>query len=149
MVAKKTDGVSVNETLETMTSFNPESVKDGYEKFAKGMNSWAEFQKGSVEAIMASAGVMAKGLEKAASTQVGFVKDQFEEGVAAAKAAASSKSVQEAIELQNEFVRASFEKSLGHATKLADHWTSVAKEAADPLTRRYGEFVEMVQSQRA
>ncbi|OFX00363.1 MAG: hypothetical protein A3E78_02875 [Alphaproteobacteria bacterium RIFCSPHIGHO2_12_FULL_63_12] len=113
------------------------------------MNSWADFQKSSVEAMMASAGVFAKGFEKAASTQASFVKEQFEEGVATAKAAATSKSLQEALELQNEFVRTAFEKNLGQASKLAEHWTGVAKEASDPLTKRYGEFVELVQSYRA
>lgn len=150
MAAKKSaTDQSTTETFEALTAFGPETFKDGYEKFAKGMTSWADFQKGSVEAFMASAGVLAKGLEKAATTQAGFVKEQFEESVATAKAAASTKSVQEAMELQNEFVRAAFEKNLGFATKLADHWTAVAKEASDPLTKRYGEFVEMVQSYRA
>lgn len=149
MAAKKSaDGAAV-ETFESLTSFSPDAFKDGYDKLAKGLNSWAEFQKGSIEAVMASAGVLAKGFEKAASAQAAFVKEQFEEGVATAKAAAASKSVQEALELQNEFTRTVIEKNLGHVTTLADHWTGVAKEAADPLAKRYGEFVELVQSYRA
>ncbi|HNR77327.1 MAG TPA: phasin family protein [Parvularculaceae bacterium] len=148
MTAKKTAETTAD-TFESVMSFGPENFKDSYEKFAKGLNSLADFHKGSVEAFMASAGVFAKGFEKAASTQVGFAKEQFEEGVATAKAAFASKSVQEAIELQNEFARTSFEKNLGHASSLAEHWTSVAKDATDPLTKRYGEFVELVQSYRA
>lgn len=149
MVTKKTAESANAETFEALTALSPDAFKDGYEKFAKGMNSWADFQKSSAEALMASAGVVAKGFEKAASTQVSFVKEQMEEGVAVAKAAAGSKSVQEALELQNEFVRTAFEKNLGHASRLVDHWTGVAKEASDPLTKRYGQFVELVQSYRA
>ena len=149
MSGKKTAENAAAEAFESMTAFSPDTFKDGYEKFAKGMNSWADFQKSSLEAMMAPANVFAKGFEKAASTQTSFIKEQFEESVSTAKAAAASKSIQEAIELQNEFVRASFEKNFGHATKLADHWTGVAKEASDPLTKRYGEFVELVQSYRA
>ena len=148
-MAGKKSADTAGETFEAAMSFSPESFKDGYEKFAKGISSWADFQKGSVEAFMSAAGVMAKGFEKAASTQASFVKEQFEEGVATAKAAAASKSVQEAIELQNEFVRTAFEKNLGHVSQLADHWSSVTKEASDPLTKRYGEFVEFVQAYRA
>lgn len=150
MAGKKTtvEGMT-SEAFETLTAFSPDTFKDGYEKFAKGLSSWADFQKDSVEAFMASAGIYAKGIEKAASTQASFVKEQYENGVATAKAAASSKSVQEAIELQNEFIRTAFDKNLGHVTKLADHWTSVAKEASDPIAKRYGEFVELVQSYRA
>jgi len=145
---KKVENVAT-EAFESLTTFSPDAFKDGYEKYAKSMNAWADFQKGSLEAFMSAANVMAKGFEKAATTQAGFVKEQFEEGVATAKAAAASKSIQEAIELQNEFVRTAVEKNLGHATKLADHWTGVTKEAADPLSKRYGEFVELVQSYRA
>ncbi|MCB2112937.1 MAG: phasin family protein [Parvularculaceae bacterium] len=148
MTAKKTAETTA-EALESVMSFSPESVKDFYEQFAKGLNSFADFQKGSVEAYMASAGAVAKGFEKAATAQASFVKEQFEEGVATAKAAFASKSVQEAIEIQGEFARTAFEKNLGHASSLADHWTGVAKDAADPLTKRYGEFVEYVQSHRA
>lgn len=149
MTAKKTAETTATETFEALTTFSPDTFKDGYEKFAKSLNSWADFQKGSFEAMMASAGAFAKGFEKAATTQATFVKEQYEEGVATAKAAAASKSFQEAVELQNEFVRAAFEKNLGHASKLAEHWSGVAKEASDPISKRYGEFVELVQAYRA
>lgn len=145
MTTKKTTTAEGFETL----GFSPESFKDGYEKFAKSLNSFADFQKGSLEAMMASANTVAKGFEKAASAQAGFVKEQYEETVALAKAAAASKSVQEAIELQSEFAKTAFERNLGIVTKLADHWNGVAKEASEPLTKRYGEFVEMVQAYRA
>lgn len=146
MATKKTAAAA--EGFETL-GFTPDAFKDGYEKFAKSLNSFADFQKGSLEAMMASANTMAKGFEQAASAQAGFVKEQYEEGVALAKAAASSKSVQETIELQTEFAKTAFERNLGLVSKLADHWNGVAKEASEPLTKRYGEFVEMVQSYRA
>lgn len=145
MATKKTAAAEGFETL----GFNTDSFKDGYEKFTKSMNSFADFQKGSLEAMMASTSAYAKGFEKAASAQASFVKEQYEETVALAKAASTSKSVQETIELQAEFARTALERNLALATKLADHWNGVAKEASEPMTKRYAEFVEMVQSYRA
>lgn len=145
MATKKTAAAEGFETL----GFNTDSFKDGYEKFTKSMNSFADFQKGSLEAMMASTSAYAKGFEKAASAQASFVKEQYEETVALAKAASTSKSVQETIELQTEFARTALERNLALATKLADHWNGVAKEASEPMTKRYAEFVEMVQSYRA
>ncbi len=145
MAARKTTAAEGIETL----SFNTDSFKDGYEKFAKGLNSFADFQKSSLEAMMASSNTLAKGFEKAAADQASFVKEQYEETVALAKAASSSKSVQETIELQTEFARTAFERNLGLVTRLADHWNGVAREAAEPMTKRYAEFVDMVQSYRA
>ncbi|MGF1543703.1 MAG: phasin family protein [Parvularculaceae bacterium] len=134
--------------FDAFSAMNPESFKEGYERAAKGMTAFADFQKESLEAVMASAGVCARGIEKAAAEQSAFMKEAYEESVAASKAASTAKSVQEALEVQTEFARTAFEKNLGFATKLAEHWTSVAKEAADPMSKRYGEFVEMVQSYR-
>lgn len=144
--AKKT-AQAADEMLEAF-AVNPEAFKKGYERFSKGLSDLADFQKATLEALMASAGAFAKGAEKAASDGSVFAKSAFEEGMAAAKAAAASKSVQEAFDIQSEYLRSAFEKNLGQFTKMADQWMATSKEAAEPLTARYGEFVEMVQSYR-
>lgn len=144
--AKKTFGSG--ETFETLTAVNSESLREGYDKVAKGVSQFADFQKGSLEALMASASSFAKGIEKAASEQTAFAKASYEEGAAAAKAAATSKSVQEAFEIQSDYLRTAFEKNLAQFNKLTDHWIATTKETAEPLTARYGEFVEIVQTYR-
>ncbi len=145
MAAKRLSDVEGFETV----SLNPEAMKDTYDKFSKGLNSFADFQKGSMEAMMASANAFAKGVEQANSAQAGFAKEQYEEVVALTKAASATKSMQETIELQTEFVRASFERNMALFTKMTDHWNGVAKEVSEPLSKRYGEFVDMAQSYRA
>lgn len=136
------------ENFDAFSAMNPEVLKEGYERMAKGMTNFADFQKGSMEAMMAFAGAYARGVEKAASEQSAFAKAAYEDGVSAMKSTSGAKSAQEALEIQSEYVQSSVEKNLTFATKIADHWSSVAKEAADPVSKRYGEFVEMVQSYR-
>ena len=130
------------------TAFGPEAFKDTYEKFAQNMSEFANFQKDTMEAMSVSANVFAKGVETAVAAQSNFVKDYIEEGVEAAKSASSSSSVQEAIEVQSTYARTAIEKNIGHATKMSEHWVSVSKEAAEPVTKRYGEFLEFVQTHR-
>jgi len=144
--AKKT--ASATESFETWTAATPEAFKEGYEKLAGGFTKWADFNRESLEAVTASAGRLAKAFEKAASEHNAFAKEAYEDGVAAFKATTSSKSVQEAIDIQSDFLRSAFEKNLGQFNKLADHWLTSTKEAAEPLTTRYSEFVDMVQSYR-
>lgn len=144
--AKKT--AAANDTLETLAGVDPAAFKEGYEKFAKSVSSFADFNKNSLEAMMASAGTFAKGVEKAATEQSAFLKAAYEDSVAAAKATATSKSVQEALDIQSDYVRATFEKNLTQINKMADHWLSTTKQAAEPLTERYSQFVEMVQTYR-
>lgn len=143
---KKT--ASQADAFETMTAMNPEAFKEGYEKFAEGVSAVADFNKGAMEAFMASAGAFARGVEKVTSENTAFAKAAFEETTATAKAAAASKSVQEAIDLNNDFVRASLEKNLGQVNKVADIWMKTAKETVEPLTAHYGEFVEKIQTYR-
>ncbi len=139
---------SAAEGLDTF-GFNTDTFKDGYEKFTNGLNSLTDFQKGSLEAMIAATTAFTKGFEQAASAQAGFVKEQYEDAVALAKAASASKSAQEAVELQTEFARTAFERNLALVTKLAEHWNGVAREASEPMTKRYAEFVELTQSYRA
>jgi len=136
------------EAFETMASMNPENFKLGYEKFAESMSMFTDFQKNSMEALMASAGAFAKGVEKLTAEQSAFVKASFEETVANAKTAATSKNVQEALDVNAEFMRGSFEKNLGQINKVANIWVETAKDTAEPLTERYGELVEKIQTYR-
>lgn len=112
--AKKT--ATATENFETWTAATPEAFKEGFEKITGGFGKWAEFNRTSTEAFAASAGRITKGFEKAASEQSAFVKESYEDGVAAFKAATTSKSVQEAIDVQSEFLRSSFEKNSASST---------------------------------
>jgi phasin family protein len=136
------------EQFDGFTAFTPEALKTGYEKFAKGFSGLADLNKEAFEAMTASAGVFAKGVEKAAASQTAFVKEAFEDVVETAQAASASRDFQQALELQAEFVRKRFEKQVSHATALVDHWSEVAREAGAPLSDRYADFVEKVQTFR-
>ncbi len=145
---KTTKSASDKTSFESLNGFGPESFKEGYEKLAESVSSVAEFQKGSLEAVMASAGAFAKGFEKLANEQTAFLKAAYEDSVATAKAASASKSVQEAIEINSEFVRETMEKNLGQINKVADMWIETAKNSAEPLTERYSEMVGKIQAYR-
>ena len=131
-----------------MTAFSPETFKEGYEKFAEGMSTFADFQKDSLNALMTSAGAFAKGFEKLASESASYSKAAFDDSVSTAKAAASAKTLQEAIELNSDFMKSSVEKNLGQINKLADIYASTAKDTVEPLSERYTELVEKIQSYR-
>jgi len=139
---------TITDAFETMTASAPEFLKGGYEKAAENVSTLVDFQKSSLEAVMTSAGAVAKGVEKTVTEQSAFAKESFEDGVAAAKAAASSKSIQDALTVQNDYVRSAFEKNLGQFNKVADQWMALTKEVAAPLTEQYGAMVEKVQTFR-
>ena len=143
--AKKTDAAN---GFEAMTTFNPDTFKQGYEKFAESVSTIADFQKGSLEAMMASAGAFAKGFEKLTSEQTAFVKASFEESAAVMKAASTSKTAQEIVDINSGFVRESMEKNLSQVNKVAEMLIETTKETVEPLTARYSELVEKIQAYR-
>lgn len=136
------------EVFEKMMNISPETFKEGYEKIAESMTAFADFQKGSVEAFMASAGAFSKGFEKLTSEQTAFAKSAFEDGLANAKAAGASGNVQEAIDVNREFVTKTIEANLGQVSKVADIFVETTKETVEPLTAHYGELVEKIQAYR-
>ncbi|MEM8770746.1 MAG: TIGR01841 family phasin [Pseudomonadota bacterium] len=134
--------------FENMTTMSPEMFKEGYEKFAEGVSAFADFNKGSLEAMMTAAGAFSKGVEKITAENSTYMKTAYEKGVAAAKSAASAKSVQEIVDIQSEFARDAVEQNLGQANKVAELWMDTTKGAVEPLTERYSEMVEKIQSFR-
>ena len=131
-----------------MSAFSPDSFKEGYEKFTEGLSSIADFHKESLNALMASAGAFSKGVEKLTAESASFSNAAFEDTAATAKAATAAKTLQEAIELNSDFMKSAVEKNLGQINKVADIWSATAKDAVEPLTARYTDLVEKIQSYR-
>ena len=144
--AKKAD--NNNPAFDAFAMFDPSAFKEGYEKFAEGVSALADYNKDALEAVMSSAGAYSKGVEKLAAENTDFVKGAYERAVSAGKAVAGAKSAQEAFDIQSEFARESVEKNLAQANKVADLWMDTTKETVTPLTERYGELVEKIQSYR-
>jgi len=147
MATKKTTAKTAD-VMDDFSAFGADAFKEGYARFAEGMSGFAEMQKTSAEAFMASAGAVAKGFEKITAEQTTFAKAAFEDSVSTAKEASVAKSFQEAIDLNSEFVRTTVEKNMGQMTKLAEIWTETAKESAEPLTAQYNEMIEKMQAFR-
>ena len=134
--------------FESMMSMNPDAFKQGYEKFSDSMAIFADFNKGAVETLMTSAGAFAQGVETITAAQTEFVKSSFENTVAASKSIAGAKSVQEAFDVQSQLARDVVETNLGQVNKVAELWAETSKETIAPLTERYSEMVEKIQSFR-
>lgn len=145
MAARKTESV---ETFDAFSAANPAAFKEGYERLTKGMAGLADLNKAALEAMMSSARVLSRGTETASADTAAFLKTSFEEGVAAMRAAAAAKSLQEAIDVQSGFLRESISRNLAQVGKVSEHWVSTTREAAEPLTACYGDFVELMQSYR-
>ncbi|MEM1192539.1 MAG: phasin family protein [Pseudomonadota bacterium] len=144
--AKKTTAKSTS--FDPMTAMNPEMFKESFEKMNKGFEQVAELQKENMDAMINASSTVAGSVEKISSEQAEFTKSSVEDGMKTVKAMAAAKSPQEALDINTEFFRSSFEKNLAQFNKMTEMMVSTGKDAVEPLTDTYNQFVETVQSYR-
>lgn len=85
--------------------------------------------KEGVEAVMKSFGALARGAQAAAVEMTDFTKKSFEQGSAAAEKLAGAKSFDRVVEVQGDFVRASYEGLVAQSSKLGEIATASIKES--------------------
>jgi len=131
-------------TAEATTAIN-DAMNDGIERMTQGLSNAGAFGQENVEAFIESATTFAKGVEKIATENAEFAKTQMEAGQEKFQALSKVKSPQEFFEAQSELFKTSMETQMGQFSKMSDMFVSVTREAAQPLSKRYTAFVEVMQ----
>lgn len=139
---------TMNQTLESMTAASNEALKEGFEKTLKSVTEASNFQKETVDALIASATVAGKGFEAANANAVAYAKALMEDGVTATKAFASAKSVQEVFEIQSEFTKTAMDNYLAELNKTTDLFSDMFKDTLKPINARVTAAMELAQAQR-
>ena len=147
-VARTTESFAMNDTIESMTAASNEALKDGFEKTLKSVTEASNFQKETVEAMIASATLAGQGFETANTNAVTYAKSAMEDGVAATKKFASAKSVQEIFEIQSEFTKSAMENYLAEVNKSSELFSDLFKNSVKPLNDRVAAAMELAQAQR-
>lgn len=125
---------------ETFVKASTEAATKGYEQFVsasadafKGYENVAGLSKESVDAVVRSSAIVAKGFETVSTRFFELAKTQFEQNVAASKALFGCKSVKEVFDLQSNLVRASLDKVVSESAALTELSAKVAHEAIAPI----------------
>ena len=121
------------------------TVNDGVDRMTKGMSQMGSFGQETVEAMMASASTLAKGMERVGQENLTFAKSQMETVAERAQAFAKVRTPQEFFEAQADYVRGAMEAQIEQANKVSDMMITATRDAAQPLSKRYSAMVEMMQ----
>src|SRR5258706_2021624 len=148
-VSKTKSNSERTSTVSAEFVFGADAFKTGFEKTAKLYESVGEFNKDTVEAYIASATVVGKGLQSVAQESSSYAKRAIEDAVAASKAIMSSKSIIEAIELQMSFTKTAFSGYVSQLSRINGALVATAKESSAPLQARVEAVAEFVQVARA
>ncbi len=132
---------AVNGATETMNA----AVNDGIERMTQGLSNLGSFGHENMEAFMESATTFAKGFEKIATESADYAKKQMESGSEKMQGFSKARTPQEFFEAQSEVLRSSMESHIGQINKMSDMYIATCRDAAQPLSKRYSAFVEMMQ----
>lgn len=138
-------------TTDTARKIGAETVKtveQGAEKARKDLEAAAAFNQRNVEAVVASSKITAKALETVTSEIAAYSKKSLEDNMAAAKELSSCRNVAELVEKQAEFTRSSLESFVAEATRMNELYISAAKEAFEPIGKRFTAAVDIVKDYR-
>lgn len=124
------------------------AFKNGFEKAVKGYDQVLGFGKDTVEAYLKAANAAGKGVETLHNEMYHFSKQSVEETVAATKAVLGARSVHEAIEIQSDFARNSFDTYVGQMNRFNEIMLSTTKEALEPIQSRMQAWADVVQTAR-
>ncbi|GJE16039.1 phasin family protein [Methylobacterium marchantiae] len=91
------------------------------------------FDKSGVDSMMKSVSLVSKTNQTAGLEMADFAKQSFELGTATMKKLAEAKSPQVAMEIQAEFMKASYERMVAQAKLVGGLYSELAKEIGKPL----------------
>jgi phasin family protein len=119
-----------------------EHVEKTSKAVSKGYGDFAALGKENVEAVIRSGSIMVKGFEILGREVAAYTRQALEGNVATTQAVLGAKSLNEAVELQNDYARKSFDQFMAESAKLTELSVKVANEAAAPIQARVNVTVE-------
>ena len=129
-------------TFEQTASATKEQVEKLSAQLLKLSAELQALNKGNVEALVESTTIASKGAEELSREVDAYAQASFDKSVTTGKALLTAKTLQEVIDLQTDYVKASFDAFTAEASRLQDLTTRVTSAAFAPLNARLNVTVE-------
>jgi phasin family protein len=139
-----TSTTEITDKFQTAMKDASEKAKTAFEKSQAAFGDMGEFTKGNVEAMVASAKILASGIQEMSKGLVEESKSAFETITAEAKDIAASKSPSELFEKQTALLRKHFDAAVAAGSKNSEAMLKLANEAFQPISTRVSLAVEKV-----
>jgi phasin family protein len=108
----------------------------------KSYEDLSKFQKDNYDAYVAASQIFAKGAENIGKAWMAFTQESLETVAQTAKALLGAKTLREAVDLQSDWAKSSFDKVVAEGTKISEMSVKVANEAYAPINARVNVAVE-------
>ncbi len=122
---------------------NTKEQLDKVNEFAfQGYDELADFNKETVEAVVASSNIVAKGVEELGQEIATYAQAAAEKNIAVAQKLFAVTSVQDALDLQAEWAKTAFDGFVAESAKLQDMSTELGTKASAPISKQVNAAVE-------
>lgn len=110
----------------------------------KAYEDAAKFNKENLDAFVVASTTYAKGVESVSKSWAAFAQETFEASANVAKAILGAKTLKEAVDLQTDFAKTTFDKFVAEGTKVSEASIKVTNEALEPINARVNVAVEKI-----
>ena len=114
---------------------------DHWKKATGGYEDIAAVNKENVDAMIEVTTVYAKGVEAIGAQWMAFGKSMVESHVKATQDAFGAASLKEAVDMQNDSMKSSYEGWVAQNTKISEMTQDLAKKVSEPMNERVSETV--------
>ena len=108
----------------------------------KNYDEIAEFNKETIEAVVESTNLMAKGVEDMGQEIAAYTQMATEKNIEAAKKLFGAKNIQDAMDLQTAWAKTAMDSFFAESAKLQDMSMQLSTAAAKPLNKQMNAAVE-------
>jgi phasin family protein len=104
----------------------------------KNFEDMQKLGKDNMDATLTSLGALSKGFQTIAVEMTDYSRKAFEDGTAAAEKLFSAKSIDKAVEVQSDYLKATYEQFVAQATKVGELYAGMAQEIYKPFETAMG-----------
>ena len=121
-------------------------AKEQFEKASqaatKGFDDFVSLAKGNVDAVFASATVVAQGTEQSTRAWFALQHNAVEQAAEAARSLFAAKTLREVVDLQSTYSKSAFDGFVAESSKLSELGLKVTNDAVAPIAARVNVAVE-------
>lgn len=127
---------------EQVAAMTQEQLKTFFPAGAQGLDDFADFNKGNLDAAVKAGTVAAKGFETIGKEVMAYHQQAFEAGMDRATALLGCKTLQDFVEVQTDIARSHFDAFVAQGTRISEISVKATNEAAEPINVRVNEATE-------
>jgi phasin family protein len=108
----------------------------------KSLEGIADFNKDTMDAMMMSSSMVAKGVEEMGKEIAAYTQIAMDKNMEAAKKMFAVKNMQDLMDVQAEWTKMAMDSFIAESAKLQDMSMQVSTEAVEPVSKQFSSVVE-------